>query len=266
MPRKSNCSQPLIARLARTSEDPRVKDLAGRLAQSRTDLSRLVNLPKPDPKAIADERAGLERLEVELATLNRAFGGQRAARALDWESVRDALPRGSALLELRAFQPLDFKTGKWGDPRWLVLLMPADPGDRPPLRVFDLGPTAAPEPLLARLRDGEAAAEPLVYQALFGPLDGAIKDYQTLFVAPDGALDLVAFARLRLPDGRYWVQRQSLRELRTGRDLLAPPPAREAAGMLVLGGVDYADFPSGEPSQAPPKAAPRTHSARRPAP
>ncbi|WP_295455147.1 hypothetical protein [uncultured Thiodictyon sp.] len=153
--------------------------------QARTDLSRLVNLPKPDPKAITDARATLERLEVELASLNRTFGGQRAARALDWESVRDALPRGSALLELRAFQPFDFKTGKWADPRWLALLIPADPGEGPPLRVFDLGPTATPGPVLARLRDGEAAAEPLVYQALFGPLDGAIKDYQTLFVAPD---------------------------------------------------------------------------------
>ena len=248
----------LIARLARTSQDPRVKDLASRLAQARTDLSRLVNLPKPDPKAIGAARAALEGLEVDLATLNRTFGGQRAARALDWESVRDALPRGSALLDLRAFRPVDFKTRKWADPRWLALLIPADPGEGPQLRLLDLGPTAAPEPLLARLRAGESAAEPLVYQALFGPLDEAIKGYQTLLLAPDGALDLVAFARLRLPnsDGRYWVQRQAVRVLRTGRDLLAPPPAREAAGMLVLGGVDYDGFPAGGPTQAPPADAP----------
>ena len=136
----------LIARLARTSQDPRVKDLASRLAQARTDLSRLVNLPKPDPQAIRAARTALEGLEVDLETLNRTFGDQRAARALDWESVRKALPRDSALLELRAFQPLAFKTGKWADPRWLALLIPADPGDGPPLRVFDLGPTAAPAP------------------------------------------------------------------------------------------------------------------------
>ena len=246
----------LIARLARTSQDPRVKDLARRLAQARTDLSRLVNLPKPDPQAIREARAALEGLEVDLATLNRTFGGQRAARALDWESVRDALPRGSALLELRAFSPYDFKTGKWAEPRWLALLIPADPGEGPQLRLLDLGPTAAPDPLLARLRVGEAAAEPLVYQALFGPLDEAIKGYQTLLLAPDGALDLIAFARLRLPDGRYWVQRQAVLVLRTGRDLLAPPPAQEAAGMLVLGAVDYDGFPSGGPTKAPPAGAP----------
>jgi tetratricopeptide (TPR) repeat protein len=243
----------VIARVARTSQDPRVKDLAGRLAQSRTALSRLVNMPKSDPKAIAESRAGLERLEVELAILNRIFGDQRV-RAIDWKAVRDALPRGSALLELRAFQPFDFKTGKWADRRWLALLIPADPGKGPPLRVFDLGPTAASAPVLARLRDGKAAAEPLVYQALFGPLDAAIKDYRTLFLAPDGALDLVAFGRLRLPDGRYWVQRQSLRTLRTGRDLLAVPPERTGAGMLALGAIDYDHYPTTASAPAPVKA------------
>jgi len=244
----------LVARLARLSLDPRVRKLADRLAQSHTDLSRLINLPKPDPKAITESRATLEGLEVELATLNRTFGDQRAARALDWKMVRKALPRGSALLELRACRPADFKTGEWADPRWLALVIPADPGKGPPLRVFDLGPTAALNPPLARLRDGEAAAEPLVYQALFGPLDAAIKDYETLFIAPDGALDLVAFARLKLPDGRYWVQRQSLRTLRTGRDLLAVPPERAGAGMLALGEIDYNHFPTAANAPAPAKA------------
>jgi len=184
----------------------------------------------------------------------RLAGEKRAARTLDWKKVRDALPRGSALLELRAFRPLDFKTGKRADPRWLALLIPADPGKGPALRVFDLGPTAASAPLLARLRDGEAAAEPLVYQALFGPLDGAIENYETLFLAPDGALDLVAFARLKLPNGRYWVQRQSLRELRTGRDLLAVPSERVGAGMLALGEIDYDHFPTAANAPAPAKA------------
>jgi CHAT domain-containing protein len=68
------------------------------------------------------------------------------------------------------------------------------------------------------------------------------------------ALDLVAFARLRLPDGRYWVQRQSLRELRTGRDLLAVPPERAGAGMLALGEIDYDHYPTTPSTAAPVKA------------
>jgi len=224
-----------VARLARTSQDPQVKDLASRLAESRADLTRLVHLQKPDPKAIPESRAELERLEVELATLSRTFADQRAARSLDWKSVRDALPPGSALLELRAYQPFDFKTGEWAAPHWLALLIPADPAAGPPLRLFDLGPTAATAPLLARLSADDPAAEPLLYQSLFGPRDKTIARYPTLFIAPDGALDLVALARLKLPDGRYWIERQSLRTLRTGRDLLAPPPERQGAGRCGIG-------------------------------
>jgi CHAT domain-containing protein len=54
---------------------------------------------------------------------------------------------------------------------------------------------------------------------------------------------LVALARLVLPDGRYWIERQTLHQLQTGRDLLpetvdAPP----VAGLLALGGIDYDHF------------------------
>ncbi len=248
----------LVARLARTSQDPRVRDLASRLAQSRTDLSRLVNLPKPAPKAIAEARAGLERLEVELATLERTFGSQRAARGLAWESIRDALPQSSALLELRAFRPFDFKIDKRGELHWLALLIPANRGGGPPLQIFDLGPTAPLTPLLARLRVGDPDAQSQLYRSLFSSLDSSIKGLKTVFLAPDGALDLVSFAQLKLPDGRYWVQRQSVRELRTGRDLLVMRPDHEGAGMLLMGGIDYDRFPAvaTAPGSAGPAASP----------
>ncbi|AUB83301.1 CHAT domain-containing tetratricopeptide repeat protein [Candidatus Thiodictyon syntrophicum] len=300
----------VIARLTRTSRDPRVMDLGGRLRQARSELSRLVNLPKPDPKVTAAELAELERLETELAGLSRRFRGQVAGRSVEWESVQAALPRGAALLELRAFKPVDFKTGKFGEDRWLAVLTSAQPAaetdtgshagkrsgkkkpkEPPTLRIFDLGPVSATTPLQADLTrltrealclnqllaapdprpacadalDPAAPAKPeevrarlaavnqsadesarTLYRTLFGALDKTLAGFSILYLAPDGALDLMPFARLKLPDGRYWVERQSLRELGTGRDLLPLEAGGEAVGMIAMGGVDYERFPAAE--------------------
>jgi CHAT domain-containing protein len=46
-------------------------------------------------------------------------------------------------------------------------------------------------------------------------------------------------ARLKLSDGRYWGERQEVRLLQTGRDLLRPSPDRPARGLLALGGIDF---------------------------
>ncbi|MFY9974401.1 MAG: hypothetical protein WAK53_09105, partial [Chromatiaceae bacterium] len=76
---------------------------------------------------LAAERQRLGKLEVALAKLSRALRGQLAARSVEWENVQRALPPGAALLELRAYKPVDFKTGEFGEPRWLALLLPQTP-------------------------------------------------------------------------------------------------------------------------------------------
>lgn len=74
----------------------------------------------------------------------------------------------------------------------------------------------------AQARSAAIAAETDVasarfYAHLFGSLDRELAGFETIYIAPDGALDLVPFARLRLPDGRYWIERQTLRQVRRGR-------------------------------------------------
>jgi hypothetical protein len=263
----------VVVRLARTSQDPRVVELAGSLRGARAELARLtglslekMNAAQRESHRTALEQAGAEvgRLEVALAQLSRTFRGQQARRGVEWESVQSALPTGAALLELRAFSPFDFKTGKYGEPHWLALLLPAEPpadwaggtGEAPPLRFWDLGAVADSAAALAALGGGDAAAAAALYQTLFGPIDRELARYQTLFLAPDGVLDLVAFARLRVPAeepgaagapgasaGRWWIERQALRSVRVGRDLVAfERAATPAGGMLALGGVDYERF------------------------
>ncbi|MCB2264125.1 MAG: CHAT domain-containing protein, partial [Candidatus Thiosymbion ectosymbiont of Robbea hypermnestra] len=52
------------------------------------------------------------------------------------------------------------------------------------------------------------------------------------------------FARLVIPDGRYWVERQALHRIQTGRDLMkSGSDTASATGMVVFGGVDYATYP-----------------------
>jgi len=309
--RLAGAEEAAIARLARTSRDPRVLDLAGQIRDARSALTRLANGPQPDPKAFAAGLRELEDLEVKLATFSQSFRGQLAGRSVEWKAVWDRLRPGpvggTALVELRAYQPFDFKTGKYKESRWLALILAragsgngagaesggADRQTRP--RLLDLGPVAAtsgPRRSLTRLtREGlclrQLDADPPVqdpahpppcaadlkpelktsaearrarlavveaeadqaaaalYRTLFGSLDAELAGFDTLYLAPDGELDLVPFARLRLPDGRWWIERQQLRELGTGRDLLPDEPAEAAAGMLALGGVDYDRFGPG---------------------
>ncbi len=295
----------VIARLARTSQDERVVKLAEQIRAARARLSRLEHLPLEagDAEAVAArvaeldaEHGALGRLEVRLARLSRSFRGQQARRGVEWESVQAALPRGAALLELRAFRPVDFKTGDRGAAHWLAMLLPAQPtaadGSGLP-RFWDLGPVADTETGLAALRrleaalaraeaDAEAAdpetqAEPTrlrgerraaaadLYAGLFGAMDAEINHFETLFLAPDGLLDLVAFARLVPPAAAdapagYWIERQALRQVRVGRDLLPMPSTDDApaAGMLILGGIDYEHFPTDTPADPPKSPAPAT--------
>ncbi|MCP4284423.1 MAG: CHAT domain-containing protein [Gammaproteobacteria bacterium] len=241
----------VVARLARTSQDPHVVKLAQQIRSSRAALSRLVNLAEPNAETIASERAKLERLETALARLNRTFRDHVDSRGVTWETVQGALPPGAALLELREYLPVDFESGKSGDPHWLALLIPADPGEGPALRVIDLGPLAESRLALTALRMGDRVAAEAVYTSLFGDLDADLARYETLFLAPDGMLDLVAFSRLVLPDGRYWIERQAVRYVRSGRDLLTDPGIGEATDMVVFGGVDYERFAAAEQETDP---------------
>ena len=59
-----------------------------------------------------------------------------------------------------------------------------------------------------------------LYGRLVGLFDDKIKDVKILYIAPDDLLSQIPFSRLLLPDGRYWAERQELRYLQTGRDLV----------------------------------------------
>lgn len=194
----------LDARLVATSEDPAVGQVVEELAASRSRLSHLMNSREPDPVAIKQGQARLGKREVQLAALSREYRGHLDARQVTWQAVQEKLPLGAALLALRRFLPLDFKTGKWGEAHWLGMLLPARAGAEP--RLADLGAVAEISTAVARSRTkGAKAWARQFYASLFGRWDQELAKYDSLYLVPDGALELMPFERFILPDGRYWV-------------------------------------------------------------
>ncbi len=245
-----------LARLVRRrgEKDTEIRELARQIAELRRDLSHLVNLPKPDADLQHNKLNELEAKEIRLAQISREFNRHLQVRGANVDDVRHYLPRdGGALLELRVYEPFDFKTGKSSELHWAALLLPAA-GE---LSLHDLGPVAETQDLVQKLRATHARADAAtLYHHLFGKLDEKLKGYDSLYIAPDGVLSLLAFAELVTPDGRYWLQRQTLRQVATGRHLIAAydRDLDKPKGLLALGGVNYAGFGAvKEPTPQQPK-------------
>ena len=245
-----------LARLVRRSEkDSEIGELAKQIADLRRDLSHLANLPKPDADLQRKKLNELEAKEIRLAQISGEFNRHLQVRNADVDKVRHYLPQdGGALLELRLYEPVDFKTGKGGEPHWAALLLSAA-GE---MSLHDLGPVAATRKLAQKLWETHAHADAAaLYNNLFSKLDEKLKRYDPLYIAPDGFLSLLAFAQLVTPDGQYWVQRQTLRQVSVGRHLI-PRDSRnpnKLKGLLALGEVDYERFSPAEPSAPKEKQA-----------
>jgi WD40 repeat protein/tetratricopeptide (TPR) repeat protein len=246
-----------LARLARRSEEPRVRELAAAVMAARSDLSALVLNPRCTAARLATQQDRLERLEAELAA---ACGDHRQGAAAPehlWRAVQSALPPGSALLELASFRPRPDTPEGHDELHWAGLLLPAGAGRAAPPRLWDLG---AFRPVAAG--SGRDGIEQL-YGALFGKIDPEISTYRTLYLCAEGALQQFPFNILRVPDGRgttcRWLERQALRVLRTGRDLLGPMVGADAGssagtGLLAFGDIDYDGFPPAAPERPAPAA------------
>jgi CHAT domain-containing protein len=246
-----------LARLvrSRSGKDSELHKLAKQIAELRRDLSHLANLPQPNADLQRKKLNELEAKEIRLAQISREFNRHLQVRSVNVDDVRHYLPQpGGALLELRVYKPFNFKTGKFDSLHWAALLLPAT-GE---LSLHDLGPVAETEKLAQQLRKTNARTDAAVlYNHLFSKLDDKLKGYDPLYIAPDGSLSLVAFAQLVTPDGQYWIERQPLRQVSTGRHLIAgyDQDLDKPKGLLALGGVDYEGFGTAKPTSPPQKSA-----------
>jgi CHAT domain-containing protein len=235
-----------LARLIRRAQDPRVQMLANDVHKLRTAVATAADNFGRLHAAVADAggavQAGpdafdkvlqaLEAKELALGEISGDYKDHLRVQTANLDAVQASLPPGTARIEFRQFRRLDFRTGDLGEPRFAGLLLA---GFDEPV-VADLGSVSGVRLPGGVLSDEVAAA---LYQKLFALFEPKLSDAKAIYIAPDGGLNLVPFAQLKLADGRYWVERQEVRLLQTGRDLLRPDPDRPAYGLLALGGVDF---------------------------
>jgi CHAT domain-containing protein len=249
-----------LARIMRRGQDPRVRELASEIAKLRSQLAAVaprgqllqrflsepaaVSRTEADNNQVATLAAQLQAQEFALGQISRAYAQQLQVRSFnpaDLRAVLAGLPKRAALLEIRLYRAIDFRTGiGFQLLRWAGLLLSADK-----VHAVDLGPVAgtaaAAQALLADAESatGRQAARDL-YERLLGPVAAEIAGLERLYIAPDGDLYLVPFAALRGPDGRRLAEWLDLRQLQTGRDLCRDPDGGQSArGLLALGGIDF---------------------------
>ena len=220
-----------LARITRSSQDPRVRTLAGEVGKLRAALATAAQ--QAEPGAFDKALQALDAKQRDLGKFSRLYEDHLRVLNANLEDVRAEVPPRAVLIEFRQFRPVDFRTGTPGEPRFAAMLLA---GSDDPV-VADLGPISdMPQPTTTALTD-EAAAT--LYRQLFAPFEEHLASASTVYVAPDGILNLVPFAQLKLADGRYWGERQEVRLLQSGRDLLQPEPDKRARGLVALGGIDF---------------------------
>ncbi|MGB5685857.1 MAG: CHAT domain-containing protein, partial [Candidatus Electrothrix sp.] len=222
-------------RLLSLSHDPEVTRLRTAINTKRAALSQALHNKK---KAAADIRTllvDLQKNEQALLAFSRRFKPTLEVSGVNSDQVLPSLPARSALVEYRFFNPVDFKTGKFGKLHVAALVLLADPEAKEQIVFRDLGPLSE---LTTKGKGREA-----LYNWLLAPFEKHISQLKQLYIAPDNILALVPFAALHLPDGRFLAERQAVCRLQTGRDLLVSRSNTVGTDLIALGGVDYGIMP-----------------------
>jgi CHAT domain-containing protein len=241
-----------LAHLSRASADPQIHAAADRVRALHRQRAQLFQSGAPAAE-VEQTAHDLDAAELALGKVSRAYASQLQVRDIHLPDVTGALralPARSALLEMRQYSPIDWRTGELGAARWAGILVRGDA----PVLVRDLGTVADSDAAVAaqfadmtiRTRRRTAAA---LYQQLIAPYAPDLGHVERLYVAPDGVLALVSFGLLE-DDGKPLIERMDVRLLQSGRDLLRPPSAQPARGLVAVGGIDFDDV-APQPSPQP---------------
>ena len=228
--------------------------LLDRLSTERTRLAALV-LRGPGREGLDRFNADVQALEESTHQVERQISARSAAfraqiQEVSIDTVRSRLPAGAALVEIVLYRPFDNKVAyvdkRFGPARYAAYVL--KPGGEP--ASVDLGAAAAIDALVDQLRralrdpkspDLKSAASKL-FAMVMGPLLPALGSTERLMISPDGALNLVPFAALMDPAGKYVLETHDVSYLTSGRDLLRfQERADRSTPPLVVANPDFGE-------------------------
>jgi tetratricopeptide (TPR) repeat protein/CHAT domain-containing protein len=249
--------------LSRESDSKEMTSRKGSLASVRSDLGRL-SQAMPSPEQATEYRVKIVSLQQEERRLISEIGGQIAmlSREEPWieiDAVRAMIPVASVLIDIARFDILDFKARptekQWLPARYAAWIVP--PENAGDITIVDLGDAAEIDNLVADYRRSIESREPeipaakelaaRVLQPILAALPSGGGKIDELILSPDGALWLVPWQALPLEDGRYAVERYTIRTVISGRSLVPPPPSAKPSGEttapLVMADPDFESPP-----------------------
>ena len=249
----------------RRASDP---EFAALIAQQQADRDQLTDLTLRPPVDLAPAELEAKRQQLAAAIQSREtkINGQLAVALSDGgqldvgiEEVRQVVPDDAVLVDFVLVEPFNFHGGpddfQWGDPHYVVLVVPGDTARRP--RIFDLGEAEPIEQQLAELRElvidvprqlrfaseeglveeYREACQP-VYASIVAPWREMLDGINTIYFSPDGELSRIAFEAIVDDENRYLVEKYRIAYLSSGGDLVRS--AKSATrGSVVFAAPDY---------------------------
>jgi tetratricopeptide (TPR) repeat protein/CHAT domain-containing protein len=202
-------------------------------------------------------------LEGDLSRHSASYGQKKDLQNITWERVASLLPVNSALIEFLSY---DYQQ-VWPDsliPHYLAMVVR---GSQKPV-IVDLGQTVPVDQLINDYRqqmqdiassgrmpsaidldDYKKLSEKL-YSRIWKPIERSVPANDLVFIAGDGALNLVSFAGLPTPDGKYLIEDHPIQYLSSGRDLIRlKDKSTPCHGLLAIGDPDFDALPSARVSE-----------------
>jgi CHAT domain-containing protein len=237
--------------------NPNIFKIIKELEPLELELAQSARIENAHEKKVIEAKKRIQEAESQLSEREPDYQSHLEVMKANIEQVRDKLPPNTALIEFRLHYPFDLSRGDFSEDAdkeasWTVFLLRADPKQK--LILKKIGPVQETLKLWNNFQQRQAEQKEhkqelndyakQLYQNLFGAFDEHIKQLDAVYIAPDSFLNLIPYSRLILPDGRYWIQRQTLRQVQTGRDLLREKPKPSSDLLVAIGGVNFYDFPN----------------------
>lgn len=249
-------------------DDPKAQKISEQLKALNDEIGRLESDGAKKEQASAvykrdlrSKRAERERIETELSNQLpfEEFVG-KIGRA-NWESVGQALPESTLLLQFVYGKRYDFTAvparnePSWTDPGYMLFALPY--GETVP-HLVDLGSAKEINEVIKLLRrridqmrrsagvgdDGIKMSEYTIaglalYQKLLEPIKGLIKEDTHLLIVPDGMLASLPFEILPVDNDRYLLELCQVSYLSTARDLFCDYQTEHQSDPVIIADPDY---------------------------